>query len=212
MTSMTHRLVIAVLLISASGLLVPPASAEITSVSAAGSGGTVSSLAIETTFATDDSVQLDADYTSWAGIALTLTVNGSGNYFIGSPELATITDSTGASFPSFFAFLVGAPAGATFNESSWESNVFTNGTSLTPPYPNATEVSFNGPPGLGAGDSTSIGVGFSIPVSGPQTFEVILTPTAAVPEPSTWATMLLGFAGLGYAGWRTQRKSAAASA
>jgi hypothetical protein len=29
-----------------------------------------------------------------------------------------------------------------------------------------------------------------------------------VPEVSTWAMMLLGFAGLGYAGWRTQRKSA----
>jgi hypothetical protein len=29
-----------------------------------------------------------------------------------------------------------------------------------------------------------------------------------VPEVSTWAMMLLGFAGLGYAGWRRQRKSA----
>jgi hypothetical protein len=29
-----------------------------------------------------------------------------------------------------------------------------------------------------------------------------------VPEPSTWAMMLLGFAGLGYASWRAQQKSA----
>jgi PEP-CTERM motif len=29
----------------------------------------------------------------------------------------------------------------------------------------------------------------------------------SVPEPSTWAMMLLGFAGLGYAGYRTSRKS-----
>ena len=28
----------------------------------------------------------------------------------------------------------------------------------------------------------------------------------AVPEPSTWAMMLLGFAGLGYAAWRGGRK------
>jgi hypothetical protein len=32
--------------------------------------------------------------------------------------------------------------------------------------------------------------------------------TAAVPEPSTWAMMLVGFAGLGYAGWRGSRKAA----
>jgi PEP-CTERM motif len=30
---------------------------------------------------------------------------------------------------------------------------------------------------------------------------------AAVPEPSTWALMLLGFAGLGYAGWRQNAKA-----
>jgi hypothetical protein len=36
--------------------------------------------------------------------------------------------------------------------------------------------------------------------------------TAAIPEPASWAMMLLGFAGLGYAGWRTQRKSAAFAA
>jgi PEP-CTERM motif len=34
----------------------------------------------------------------------------------------------------------------------------------------------------------------------------------AVPEPSTWAMMLIGFAGLGYAGCRASRKSAALAA
>ena len=33
---------------------------------------------------------------------------------------------------------------------------------------------------------------------------------AAVPEPSTWAMMLLGFAGLGFAFHRSRRKLAAA--
>jgi hypothetical protein len=39
-----------------------------------------------------------------------------------------------------------------------------------------------------------------------------LTGTAAVPEPSTWAMMLIGFAGLGYASRRASRKSAAVAA
>ena len=38
------------------------------------------------------------------------------------------------------------------------------------------------------------------------------TVPTAVPEPSTWAMMLLGFAGLGFAGWRGRRKTAGAVA
>jgi hypothetical protein len=34
----------------------------------------------------------------------------------------------------------------------------------------------------------------------------------AAPEPSTWAMMLLGFAGLGFAGYRKARKTATAAA
>ena len=35
----------------------------------------------------------------------------------------------------------------------------------------------------------------------------------AAPEPSTWAMMLVGFAGLGYAGyWRARRAAAQAAA
>jgi hypothetical protein len=30
---------------------------------------------------------------------------------------------------------------------------------------------------------------------------------AVIPEPSTWALMALGFAGLGFAGWRSRRPS-----
>ena len=36
--------------------------------------------------------------------------------------------------------------------------------------------------------------------------------SASTPEPSTWAMMPLGFAGLGFAGYRTARKTAAAAA
>jgi hypothetical protein len=39
-----------------------------------------------------------------------------------------------------------------------------------------------------------------------------VTPTPGVPEPSTWAMLLLGFAGLGFAGYRASRKSVALAA
>ena len=35
--------------------------------------------------------------------------------------------------------------------------------------------------------------------------------TLTVPEPSTWAMMLMGFAGLGFAGYRASRRTAAAA-
>jgi hypothetical protein len=35
--------------------------------------------------------------------------------------------------------------------------------------------------------------------------------TSSVPEPSTWAMMLIGFAGLGYAGYRASRRRVALS-
>jgi hypothetical protein len=44
---------------------------------------------------------------------------------------------------------------------------------------------------------------------GPNTTEMAFTVTlsSSVPEPSTWAMMLLGFAGLGFAGYRRSRKA-----
>ena len=58
-------------------------------------------------------------------------------------------------------------------------------------------------------------------VSGPVTFEGLgpsdqqgdllgtVTVSTAVPEPSTWAMMLLGFVGLGFAGYRKAQKPGA---
>jgi hypothetical protein len=46
-------------------------------------------------------------------------------------------------------------------------------------------------------------------IPGAAVFEVT---TGLVPEPSTWAMMLLGFAGLGFAGYRSARKAGAMAA
>jgi hypothetical protein len=75
------------------------------------------------------------------------------------------------------------------------------------------------PSGLGAGSSGASDAGSSYGSGSVSTvfttfpggggFVFTLTP---VPEASTWAMMLLGFAGLGYAGWRGSRKPALHSA
>jgi hypothetical protein len=39
-----------------------------------------------------------------------------------------------------------------------------------------------------------------------------ITLVAGVPEPSTWAMMLIGLAGLGFAGYRTSRKAVSVAA
>jgi hypothetical protein len=44
----------------------------------------------------------------------------------------------------------------------------------------------------------------------PGSLVVDLPLTSSVPEPSTWAMMLLGFAGLGFVGYRRTKKVAAA--
>jgi hypothetical protein len=43
---------------------------------------------------------------------------------------------------------------------------------------------------------------------GSATLDGSITYTYTIPEPSTWAMMLVGFAGLGYAGWRGTRRTA----
>jgi PEP-CTERM motif len=61
------------------------------------------------------------------------------------------------------------------------------------------QVVFTEDPAVGGYESDNHTVGFFTQVGG-------------VPEPSTWAMMLLGFAGLGYAGYRASSKSAAVAA
>ena len=41
---------------------------------------------------------------------------------------------------------------------------------------------------------------------------IIAVASSAIPEPSTWAMMVLGFAGLGFAGYRRGRKASVAIA
>jgi hypothetical protein len=61
-------------------------------------------------------------------------------------------------------------------------------------------------------NSTAIAVNFAnVTFSGEDQLFLDVTGTPAIPEPSSWAMMLVGFAGL-VAGWRAQRKTVAAAA
>ena len=61
--------------------------------------------------------------------------------------------------------------------------------------------------GYNSGTSAGVGDGFGF------TYDLVdPPPSAAVPEPSTWALMALGFAGLGFVGYRKAQKNAAVAA
>jgi len=60
---------------------------------------------------------------------------------------------------------------------------------------------------LGPGDPVTGGAGD--PLTALDNFAVTFA-AGGVPEPSTWAMMLIGFAGLGFAGYRRSQKASAA--
>jgi PEP-CTERM motif len=63
---------------------------------------------------------------------------------------------------------------------------------------------------LGAdfGPNIDLTFGYTLIADGPGGFGFDLAIGGAVPEPSTWAMMLVGFAGLGFAGYRSTRRRA----
>jgi PEP-CTERM motif len=64
---------------------------------------------------------------------------------------------------------------------------------------------------LGAdfGPNIDLTFGYTLIADGPGGFSFDLAIGGAVPEPSTWAMMLVGFAGLGFAGYRSRWRRAA---
>jgi hypothetical protein len=73
---------------------------------------------------------------------------------------------------------------------------------------------FNGAPGNCDGKPSAISVYFNAdnPVSIQRGNVEIATVTGAVPEPSTWAMMILGFAGVGFMAYRRRNQTAALAA
>jgi hypothetical protein len=64
--------------------------------------------------------------------------------------------------------------------------------------------------GSNLGPDIDLTFGYNLVADGSGGYGFDLAVGGAVPEPSTWAMMLVGFAGLGYAGYRASRRTAAA--
>jgi hypothetical protein len=201
---MRRFLRIACLVAAPAVALASPAMAAITAVSVLGPVGTVTDLSIGTVNHTDDAVQFGAHYATDAPIDFFITLGaGDSNtiYFI-DPS-GQIANNTAATFTKFYASLLSAPAGTTLTGTGQDTGQFGFPTAVSP-----TELVWSGPPGLLAGEFTFISFTFTLPepATGPETVEVAFGPTlSSVPEPSSWAMMLLGFLGLGFAGSRYAR-------
>ncbi len=183
------------------------AGAEILSVTTLGSGGTTPSLSIASYFNTDDGVSYNADFTEIAPIIIVFKVGPTtspATYYFGLPGGDTVTDDAGAPFFAFDVKLETILEGAAITLAGRDSALFPNVI-----ISDATEAKFSGPPGLQPGGSMSFGVTFTVGAFGGDFQEVDLVLTPSVPEASTWAMMLVGFAGLGLAGFRSRRIAAA---
>jgi hypothetical protein len=62
--------------------------------------------------------------------------------------------------------------------------------------------------GANFGPNIDLTFGYTLIADGPGGFGFDLAIGGAVPESSTWAMMLVGFAGLGFAGYRSTRRRA----
>ena len=209
---MRFSLIRTVLLASALGvLLARPGFAqpqgEITNLTSNGTAApmpptpAVPTLSITSLVNRNDSAFFDAYLFTTGSLDFNVTVSGPGTYYIGNGRIFNATDymgsGTGIGFMGLEATLLNAPAGSGIGPIETDPQHFTGFT-----LNSLTSITFNGPPGIPVEESAFFNVGYNITGSGPETFEVVLSPLA-VPEPST---LVLGFiaaaAGLGYAARR----------
>jgi hypothetical protein len=167
---------------------------------------------------------------TWWSPALNSNVTETGTGTINLPYSSNMyaPNSTGGDDETFFEtaffkgnFTLSAPGTVTFSlGSDDDSFIYVDGVLIgqNPGVHGVTNVSFTSaelPAGLNSievfyADRENTGAFLSLSL---ETTGIIITPPPnGVPEPSTWAMMLVGFAGLGFAGYRASRKSGAHAA
>ena len=179
---------------------------EITSVTTNGisapPGPLVPILEIDTMQNRNDAVLFDAYLFNTGSLDFNVSVSGPGTYYIGYGRIFNVTDYNGPGvlFSSIEADLLYAPSGSAIGLVSYDPTAFSGIT-----VNSMTSVTFDGPPGIAPEGSASLYVGVDITASGPQTFQLDLTPN--VPEPSTLVLGLIGIgSGLGCAASRLWRR------
>jgi hypothetical protein len=119
----------------------------------------------------------------WDIATITGTVNGSA-----ITGTSTFSGADNLLFTNGFAFV--STHGIAFETAAGQSvNIFSFFAQGTPPIGNAYGELSSSPSGFGVGTFT----------------------LTAIPEASTWAMMLIGFVGFGFAGYRATRRSAGAA-
>jgi len=154
------------------------------------------------------------------GSYFTCANNPSGNCLdlVGSPGLGAITSNPtfnlvgGDTYTISFGYILQGFSPGTTPTSDFTVGLGSFSDALTA-IPNVQAASLSFIPGS---NETSVNLTFAS-LTTPDNFhgavlnDIVVTETSGsvVPELSTWAMMLLGFAGLGFAGWRTKQKTAA---
>ena len=201
----TNRIVPAVVLGIASIFIAasPSFGASITYTEQATASGSLNGIPF-----TDETVVLSMNNST-----TNVTTGGPGLFFnagtvtlsIGGGPAVTFTDPT-------HVFSDQGPPGAGFEDVSSSEDILDTVSASFATYDLTTSIG----PIVG---SSVINDGISFPTSGGDfvltsagdaTFTSVASETNAIPEPSTWAMMLIGFAGLGYAGYRRARAAQAA--
>jgi hypothetical protein len=121
----------------------------------------------------------------------------------------TVVEYTIPTTGFYFVAAVGAQGGSGFLTGGFGAGVggsvfLDMGTELDIVVGGAGRASFNGTLNAGGGGGSFVWDPIALPTQ-PAV-------TAAVPEASTWAMMLAGFAGLGFLGWRGSRRTVAHAA
>jgi hypothetical protein len=152
------------------------------------------------------------DFTGWTisgGYPHSIVTNpvNSGTYaaqitgYSYSPDYTsqTVTDTLGQTYVLTFSFL----------QTNYTPNGFTADWNSTPVYSETNTTSNTGYKTLsfdvvGTGSDTITFIAYNNPQF-TYLDDVSLNPVAAVPEPSTWAMLLLGFAGIGFMAYRRRK-------